>query len=234
MARFAGSVSLGVPNYSRSGQVGGFEPWQGTAAGTRTNAGNAADAVSVGNLFGSLRKNSPDYSKITQTALGNRSAEKLAGWEASANMTMAGIDAAKSVAVAEEQAKAYEAQAAAATKGGAMSAIGGIASAAIGLISDETTKHTIDQIDDALETLRNLRPVTFFYKEEYSAQPERMHYGFIAQEYQTVMPDATYFDEAIGKMCIDTNELIALLVRANQQLESRVARLEAKQALAAV
>jgi hypothetical protein len=48
------------------------------------------------------------------------------------------------------------------------------------------------------------------------------------------MPDATYFDEAIGKMCIDTNELIALLVRANQQLESRVVRLEAKQALAAV
>ena len=234
MARFAGSVSLGVPNYSRSAQVGGFEPWQGAAAGTKTNAGNAADAVSVGNLFGSLRKNSPDYSKITQTALANRSAEKLAGWEANANMTMAGIDAAKSVAVAEEQAKAYEAQAAAATKGGAMSAIGGIASAAIGLLSDETTKHTVDQIDDALETLRNLRPVTFFYKEEYSAQPERMHYGFLAQEYQTVMPDATYFDEAIGKMCIDTNELIALLVRANQQLESRVARLEAKQALAAV
>ena len=48
------------------------------------------------------------------------------------------------------------------------------------------------------------------------------------------MPDATYFDEGIGKLCIDTNELIALLVRANQQLESRVARLEAKHALAAV
>ena len=235
MARFAGSVSLGVPDYSRSAQVRAPEPWQGTGAGTRTNAGNAASTVSVGNLFGSLRKNSPDFSKITQTALGNRSAEKLAGWEASANMTMAGVDAAKSVAVAEEQAKAYEAQASAATKGGAMSAIAGIASAAVPLMmSDESTKHTIDQIDDALETLRQLRPVTFYYKEEYSPAPERMHYGFLAQEYQTVMPDATYFDEGIGKLTIDTNELIALLVRANQQLESRVARLEAKQALAAV
>lgn len=234
MARFAGSVSLSVPNFGRSAQVK-VDGWQGQMAGQTTAAGNAADAVSVGNLYGSLRKNAPDYSKITQTALGNRSAEKLAGWNASANMTAAGIDAAKSIAVAENQAEVYEAQASAATKGGAMSAISGIASAAIPLMmSDEGTKHTIDQIDDALETLRQLRPVTFYYKEEYSPAPERMHYGFIAQEYQTVMPDATYFDEAIGKMCIDTNELIALLVRANQQLESRVARLEAKQALAAV
>ena len=114
-----------------------------------------------------------------------------------------------------------------------MSALGGIASAAIGL-SDETTKHTVDRIEDALETLRNLKPVTFYYKEEYSPAPERMHYGFLAQEYIKEMPDATYFDESIGKLCIDTNELIALLVRANQQLESRIARLEAKSALAAV
>ena len=50
------------------------------------------------------------------------------------------------------------------------------------MLSDEETKHTVDEIEDALETLRLLRPVTFFYKEEYSAMPERMHYGFIAQE----------------------------------------------------
>ena len=48
------------------------------------------------------------------------------------------------------------------------------------------------------------------------------------------MPDATYYDDSIGKLCIDPNELIALLVRANQQLEVRVMRLEAKEALLAV
>ena len=128
-----------------------------------------------------------------------------------------------------------EAQAGAAKKGGIMSAIGGIASAAAPLLmSDEDTKHTIDEIENACEVLRELRPVTFFYKEEYSASPERMHYGFIAQEYQKVMPDATYFDESIGKLCIDPTELISILVRANQELQARVSRLEAKQALAAV
>ena len=112
-------------------------------------------------------------------------------------------------------------------------AIGSIAGAAIGL-SDESTKHTVDTIDDALETLRNLRPVTFYYKEEFSSSPERMHHGFIAQEFKQVVPDATYYDESIGKLCIDTTDLIGLLVRANQQLETRLTRLEAKQALAAV
>ena len=48
------------------------------------------------------------------------------------------------------------------------------------------------------------------------------------------MPDATYYDENIGKLTIDPVELIGLLVRANQELETRITRLEAKQALAAV
>ena len=48
------------------------------------------------------------------------------------------------------------------------------------------------------------------------------------------MPDATYFAETIGKWCIDPTELIGLLVRANQELQARVSRMEAKQALQAV
>ena len=102
------------------------------------------------------------------------------------------------------------------------------------LASDIETKHTIDQLEDALGILRSLRPVTFFYKEEYSSRPERMHYGFIAQEYQKVMPDQTYYDESIGKLCIDPVELIGVLVRAVQQLETKITRLEAKQALEGV
>ena len=99
------------------------------------------------------------------------------------------------------------------------------------LISDETTKNTIEKIEDSLTQLRGLQPVTYYYNEEYSSSPERLHHGFIAQEYQKVMPDATYFDESTGKLCIDTAELIALLVRGIQQLETRVTRMEAAHAL---
>ena len=155
-----------------------------------------------------------------------RSAEKQAAMQAEAAVVGAAVQA-------KAQVKAAEKSASASKTGSMFGAIGSIAGAAIGL-SDETTKHTVDTIDDALETLRNLRPVTFFYKEEFSSSPERMHHGFIAQEFQEVVPDATYYDESLGKLCIDTTDLIGLLVRANQQLETRLTRLEAKQALAAV
>ena len=105
---------------------------------------------------------------------------------------------------------------------------------AVAALSDERTKHDIETIDTALAKLRDLRPVTFYYNEEYSSSPERLHHGFIAQEYKNVMPDATYFDEELGKYCIDTSELIALLVRAIQELENRVTHMEAVQALAGV
>jgi len=126
-----------------------------------------------------------------------------------------------------------EKQAEASKQGSIMGAIGSIGGALIGL-SDETTKTDVKRIDTALEKLRNLRPVTFHYKEEFSTSPERMHHGFIAQEFHKVLPDATYFDESIGKMCIDTGDVIGLLVRANQELEARIGMLEAKQALATV
>ena len=94
------------------------------------------------------------------------------------------------------------------------------------IASDERIKNTIEEIDDACKLLKSLRPVTFYYNEEFSSSPERMHYGFIAQEYQQVMPDQTYHDESIDKLCIDTNELIAVLVSAIQQLEARIQLLE--------
>ena len=97
------------------------------------------------------------------------------------------------------------------------------------IASDERVKNTVQEIDDACKLLKSLRPVTFYYNEDFSTIPERMHYGFIAQEYAHVMPDQTYYDESIDKLCIDTNELIAVLVRAIQQLEGRIQFLELSQ-----
>ena len=202
--------------------AGKFDPISLRSGGVSSGAGSAADAVSVADTFSSIRESSPRFDALANEAMANASAEKQAQIQADAQVEAAKIGL-----------KGQQAAASASKTGSMFGAIGSIAGAAIGL-SDESTKHTVDTIDDALETLRNLRPVTFFYKEEYSASPERMHLGFIAQEFQKEMPDATYYDESIGKLCIDTTDLIGLLVRANQQLETRLTRLEAKQALAAV
>ena len=232
--RFAGTPTSRTRYTPKSGQTQGFEPISLSGAGLSTNAGSAAGIVNTSAIYKGLAENSPDYQDIAFTAASNNAATEMAVENATASAAMAGIQGAAKVAAAEEQAKALEAQAGAAKTGGMMSAIGGIAGAAVGLFSDEETKHTIDRIEDACSVLRELKPVTFFYKEEYSSSPERMHYGFIAQEYQKVMPDATYYDETTGKLCIDPVELIGLLVRANQELQARVSRMEAKQALAAV
>ena len=234
--RFAGTPTSRTRYTPKSGQGGKFEPISLGSAGVSTNAGSAADTVNTSAIYKGLAENSPDYQEIGLTAASNAAAVDMAVENSIASAAMAGIQGASKVAQAEEQAKAMEAQASASKKGGFMSAVTGIASAAAPLLlaSDETTKHTIDRLENACAILRELKPVTFFYKEEYSSSPERMHYGFIAQEYQKVMPDATYYDESIGKLCIDPTELIGLLVRANQELEARVSRMEAKQALQAV
>jgi len=109
-----------------------------------------------------------------------------------------------------------------------------IAMAALPLFSDSRVKHTVVELQNAMSLLRELRPVTFYYNEGYGSDSDRMHYGFIAQEYAEQMPDATYLDEETGMLCINTVELIGLLVKANQELEQRVARLEAKEALVGV
>ena len=205
--------------------------------GPPSNAGAAAGNVNLGNTFGSLRKNGPRFDDLAATAIANRAQERATVTAVEGQVAAQGVQAygaTKSAQItAEAQKEAAQAQAKGSMMGSAFGAIGSIGGALIGL-SDESTKHTIERIDDALATLRDLKPVSFYYKEEFSMLPERMHYGFIAQDYAKVMPDATYYDEELGKMCIDTSELIGLLVRSVQQLETRVARMEASNALAGV
>ncbi len=211
-------------------------PTLASAAGG-TGAAAAAGVVDIGNAFATARSKAPRFDELSSMAMQATSAVKQAGIAATAKVAGSGIQAFGQTQSAAMQAKATieaaEEQASAQKSAGVMGAIGSIGGALIGL-SDETTKSDVKRIDSALEKLRNLRPVTFRYKEEYSSSPERLHHGFIAQEFQKVLPDATYFDESIGKMCIDTGDVIGLLVRANQELEARIGMLEAKQALATV
>jgi len=225
-----------MASFSRSQAKFDFSPIELTG-GPPSNAGQAAGVVNLGNTFGSLRKNGPRFDELGATAIANRAQERATVTQVEGQVAAQGVaafGATESARIKAEAAKeAADAQARGSMIGSAFGAIGSIGGALIGL-SDERTKHTVERIDDALATLRNLKPVTFYYKEEFSMYPERMHYGFIAQDYAKVMPDATYYDEELGKLCIDTSELIGLLVRSVQQLETRVARMEAANALAGV
>lgn len=234
MARFRSTPTRDFGFTPSYGQRRDFSP-PGLKAGSYTFGGEAAGMVSLADTYSAASAGTRPDELIT-AAQEMRRAERDAIADATASTFSNAYGAFKGIESAKDYRDMMNKQAGATKKAGIFSALGTVASAALPFVfpSDETTKHTIERIDDALASLRQLKPVSFYYKEEYSAYPERMHYGFIAQDYKDVMPDATYYDESIGKLCIDTGELIGLLVRANQQLETRIARLEAKEALASV
>ena len=204
--------------------------------GPAGNVGAAADVVNMGTGYGSLRAGAPAFEDISATAIGIRSTERAQNSLIAGQLEAAGITADAAEEAAKLQAKAQEdaakSQASGSKMGSVFSAIGSIGGAL--LMSDRSTKENIANIEDALSTLRQLKPVTYNYKEEYSSEFNRVHHGFIAQEYKEVVPDATYYDSNNGKYCIDTGDLIGLLVRAVQQLETKVTRLEAANALVGI
>ena len=203
--------------------------------GPRTNSASAADNVNLGSNYRALAERAPKYDQFGADVIADRSAERNAYTNAEASLYGAGITAkynVKAAEIAAEAAKeAAQKNAAASKKSSIIGGIGTVLSAGIGLLSDEKTKQGVENIDRALDKLRKLRPVSFYYKPEYVPDPERKHYGFIAQEFKEVLPDAVYTNHILDKLCVDTNELIALLVQANQELEARVTHLEAKSVL---
>ena len=231
-----------------------FQGLQFSGSGGQGIAQAAAAAAPVGKIFNSL--GSPPYDLIASNAVKNAAAEDAAKMAAEAAVQSAGLTALGQVKGTKLQADAYEEAAkiqaeaykdaakrsSKASKksaqksktGSIVGALGSVAGTAISLFSDERTKHTIEKLDDVTLMLRELNPVSFYYKDEYTNDPERMHYGFIAQEYKDVMPDAVHIDSDSGMYRIDINQLIALLVRGYQQLDNRITRMEVKSVLAGV
>ena len=257
MTRFAGNAPGSMLNtrFTQRPNVE-FQGLQFSGTGGQGIAGAAAAAAPVGQIFNSLT--SPAFDKIAANAVKNAAAEDAAKMKAESDVQSAGLTAlggvqsqflqadafAESAQIqgdayekaAEMRADAAKESAEKSKEGSVWAAAGQVAMTALPLLamSDECTKHTIEKLDDVTLMLRELNPVSFYYKDEYTNDPELMHYGFIAQEYQNVMPDAVHIDSDSGMYRIDINQLIALLVRGYQQLDNRVTRMEAKNVLVGV
>jgi len=234
MASFSAS---GGGAYSGAGRSAA--KFQGPSNKVRSQGGfgAAAGMTDLAGVFSVNRQRAPRFDRMGANNISNRASERAAVMKAEAGVHAQGLQAMATVksaeTIADAQVAAAKAAASGAQSGAMMSGVGSIIGAGLSLLSDRTTKDCIYKIDDALTKLRELQPVTFRYKEEYG-DADRLHHGFIAQEFQEVLPDATYFDEEKGKLCIDTMDLIGLLVRSVQQLETRVMFLEAQRALAGV
>jgi len=109
--------------------------------------------------------------------------------------------------------------------------------------SDRRIKTDIQNIDNAINTIMQLRPVKFKYNEEYKqAHPSinnQYYYNFIAQEYQGVFPQSVqgsgeYLDGVeILQMDSYNAQIVAIkaiqeLKEENDRLKQRIEILEAK------
>jgi len=96
--------------------------------------------------------------------------------------------------------------------------------------SDHRLKENVAPMQNALDTVAQLNPVTYTWKADGSAGQ-----GFIAHELQAVVPDCvTGEKDAVDEtgnpqyQGVDTSFLVATLVKAIQELTARIAILEAK------
>lgn len=91
-------------------------------------------------------------------------------------------------------------------------------------LSDRNSKENIVYVDKQVlaDAVNFIKPASF----NYIGGTEK-HLGFIAQDVQEVLPDAVkQFDDT--RLGLDTNVIIAALVAKCQDLEARLAALEAK------
>jgi hypothetical protein len=88
--------------------------------------------------------------------------------------------------------------------------------------SDLNLKENLVEIEDALEKCNTLTGYTYNFKDT----PNVRHGGLIAQDIQKVLPESV--SENSGKLVVDYNGVVALLVEAVKELSAKVEKLEVK------
>ncbi len=81
---------------------------------------------------------------------------------------------------------------------------------------------------NGIETLKKLNVIDFEWKDGTSLYDEgKTHTGFVAQEVETIVPDAIYSPSGSTKL-LHKEELVPTLVKALQEAVQRIEELEKK------
>lgn len=94
--------------------------------------------------------------------------------------------------------------------------------------SDVRYKQDIKSLENSSEIIKALNPVSYHFKEEYIEKgqfDDKLHFGVIAQDLEKVLPNLVYEDNE-GFKAVNYTEIIALLIKSNQELQKRIEELE--------
>jgi hypothetical protein len=109
-------------------------------------------------------------------------------------------------------------------------------------LTDETIKTNISPIQQPLKVLQSLQPRSFEYRTheyKYLRLPEGSRFGFIAEDFQKVLPGLVYnkpYTYAFGKnstrnatiKTIDMESLIPVLIASIQEQQAQIDQLRAE------
>lgn len=97
----------------------------------------------------------------------------------------------------------------------------------IGSYSDQRLKKDVKTLENALESVMQLRPVLY---KRIGTDTDRVECGFIAQELQQVIPEVVQTQEdEIGTLTVDYAKLVAYMAGAIQDLQAQLNELKAQQ-----
>jgi hypothetical protein len=89
-------------------------------------------------------------------------------------------------------------------------------------VSDISVKENINTIGYGLNEILKMNPVWFNYNDEYKNYGEGRQNGNIAQEMETIIPEAVFTTPTTGKMGINYDQLHAVYIKAIQELKAEI------------
>ena len=105
------------------------------------------------------------------------------------------------------------------------------ATGAAGALSDIRHKNNVLNINEGLNAVMLLRPVSYLWNDDYITDNgmEGLHFGFIAQEVKEILPDVILEQNNEEKtLGLKYTELIPVLVKAVQELKAEIEQLKQK------
>jgi hypothetical protein len=94
--------------------------------------------------------------------------------------------------------------------------------------SDSALKQNIQPLDNSLDLVKQMKPVTYTYKESYSKDTS-VQTGFIAQDLQILLKDKNYLNGIVKDgtyLSVAYQNLIPLLVKAIQEQQIEIENLK--------
>jgi hypothetical protein len=94
--------------------------------------------------------------------------------------------------------------------------------------SDSALKQNIQPLDNSLDLIKQMKPVTYTYKESYS-KDNSVQTGFIAQDLQILLKDKNYLNGIVKDgtyLSVAYQNLIPLLVKAIQEQQIEIENLK--------